>query len=315
MLKLELQRFGAPGLTSPIRTEAFQNLQLNAGIFLEDYDYSAITDATALKAALAAIVSAGGNTKLLGVTRGGGTFTVTREIRTPEVDGMRYPFKGADFVDSIEAYLSGTLLEVVPDNFKRLLGTGDSTADGKKTTITMHTAVDPDNDYISSLCWIGDLADGRVVLIDLKNAFNTADFSLTFTDKGEGTMTFEFHARQDEVLDYDEAPFKVVFFEPDSNMGDMTVTSTAGTNVGYTALATTNSLSAGEHYVYKVGNASAAPSIGYREQPDYTWTEWDGTNQINVGVSANGYKATVAVVNSGGRAIKSGTVTLAVKTA
>ena len=25
---------GAPGLTSPIRTEAFQNLQLNAGIFL-----------------------------------------------------------------------------------------------------------------------------------------------------------------------------------------------------------------------------------------------------------------------------------------
>lgn len=202
---------GAPGLTSPIRTEAFQNLQLNAGIFLVDYDYSSITDSTALKTAIKALLS--DHTKILGVTRGGGSFTVTRELRTPEVDGMRYPFKGADFVDSIDAYLSGTLLEVVPDNFKRLLGTGEATTSGKKTTITMHTAIDPDNDYIDKLAWVGDLADGRLVLIELDNAFNTADFSFTFTDKGEGTMTFEFHARQAEVLDYDYAPFRVVFFD------------------------------------------------------------------------------------------------------
>lgn len=202
---------GAPGLTSPIRTEAFQNLQLNAGIFLVNYDYSSITDSAALKTAIKALLS--DHTKILGVTRGGGSFTVTRELRTPEVDGMRYPFMGADFVDSIDAYLSGTLLEVVPDNFKRLLGTGEAATSGKKTTITMHTAIDPDNDYIEKLAWVGDLADGRLVLIELDNAFNTADFTLTFTDKGEGTMTFEFHARQAEVLDYDYAPFRVVFFD------------------------------------------------------------------------------------------------------
>lgn len=206
---------GAPGMTSPIRTEAFQNLQLNAGCFLVDFDYSSITDATALKAAIKTAIS--DLTKVLGVTRGGGTFTVTRELRTPEVDGMRYPFKGADFVDSVDAYLSGTLLEVVADNFKRLLGTGDATTSGKKTTITMHTAIDAENDYIDHLCWVGDLADGRAVLIELDNAFNTSDFSLTFTDKGEGTMTFEFHARQDEVTDYDNAPFRVVFFDLPSN--------------------------------------------------------------------------------------------------
>lgn len=203
---------GAPGLTSPIRSEAFQNLQLNAGIFLVDYDYSSITDATALKAALATLVS-GNSDKILGVTRGGGSFTVTREIRTPEVDGMRYPFKGADFVDSVDAYLSGTELEVVPNNFKRILGTGVSTTSGKKTTVKMRTAINSDTDYIESLVWIGDLADGKVVLIKLDNAFNTADFNLTFTDKGEGTMTFEFHARQADVLDYDYAPFEVVFFD------------------------------------------------------------------------------------------------------
>jgi len=200
----------APGLTSPIRTEAFQHLQLNAGIFLVNYDYSSITDATALKTAINTVKS--DQTKILGVTRGGGSFTVTRDIRTPDVDGMRYPFKGADFVDSVDAYLSGTLLEVVPENMKMLLGTGESATSGKKTTIRMHTAVE-DADYIDHLCWVGDLADGRLVLIELDNAFNTADFSLTFTDKGEGTMSFEFHARQEDVDDYDYAPFRVVYFD------------------------------------------------------------------------------------------------------
>lgn len=208
---------GAPGMTSPIRSEAFDNLQLNAGIFLIDFDYSSITDATALKTAIASAVS--GDTGILGVTRGGGTFTVTRETRTPEIDGMRYPFKGSDFVDSADAYLSGTLLEVNPDNFKRLLGSGDSTTSGKKTTITMRTAIDPETDYIDSLCWVGDISDGRLVLIELDNAFNTSDFSLTFADKGEGTMTFEFHARQSDVLDYDTAPFRVIFFDLPATSG------------------------------------------------------------------------------------------------
>lgn len=201
----------APGLTSPIRSEAFENLQLNAGAFLVDFDHSSITDATALKTAIAAALDT--PAKILGVTRGGGSFHVTREMRTPEVDGMRYPFKGADFVDSVDAYLSGTLLEVVPDNFKRLLGTGTATTSGKKTTITMRTAINTQTDYIDSLVWVGDLADGRAVMIELDNAFNTADFELTFTDKGEGTMTFEFHARQENVTDYDTAPFRVIFFD------------------------------------------------------------------------------------------------------
>jgi hypothetical protein len=201
---------GAAGLTSPIRADAFKNLQLNAGIFLVNYDYSNIADAAALKAAIATAIETPAN--ILGVTRGGGSFTVTRETRTPEVDGMRYPFKGADFVDSVDAYLSGTLLEVNADNFKRLLGTGDVASSGKKTTVTMHTAI-ADGDYISKLCWVGDIADGRAVLIELDNAINTSDFNLTFTDKGEGTMTFEFHARQANVSDYDNAPFRVVFFD------------------------------------------------------------------------------------------------------
>ena len=202
---------GAPGLTSPIRSEAFQKLQLNAGIFLEGFDHSSVTDAAGLKTAIAAAISSG--TNIFGVTRGGGTFIVTKERRTPEVDGLRYPFKGQDFIDSIDGYLSGTLLEVTPKNVERLMAQADVTTSGKKTTITMHTATDTSTDYLSKLAWVGDLADGQLVLIELDNAYNEADFSLTFADKNEGTMPFEFHARQSDVLDYDTAPFRVIFFD------------------------------------------------------------------------------------------------------
>ena len=301
----------APGHTTALRSETFQKLQLNAGIFLKDFDYSSITDATALKTAIVTAVQSG--TGLIGATRGGGTFTATREIRTPEIDGMRYGFKGSDFVDSADAYLSTTAVEITPENFAILLG-GEATVSGLKTTVKMKTELG-DDAYLNNLCWVGDLADGRYVLIKLDNAINTSDFTFTFTDKGEGTIAVEFHARQEHVDDYDYAPFEVVFFETTGTMGEITVTSAAGTSVGSTALTTTNTLASGESYVYKIGTSSTAPTAVYHETPDYTWTTWDGSSDLLVGTSANGKKATVAVINSNAKFVKSGTVTLAVKTA
>ena len=70
------------------------------------------------------------------------------------------------------------------------------------------------SDYLTNVCWIGDLADGKLVLICLNNTINEADITLTFTDKGEGVIPVEFHAKQGAVNDYDVAPFEVVYFSP-----------------------------------------------------------------------------------------------------
>lgn len=200
---------GAPGLTTALRSATFDKLQLNAGIFLKNFTYDSIADASALATAIASAITAG--TSLLGATRGGGTFNVSREMREPEIDGKRYRFKGGTFVDSQDPYLSTTLVETTPENFALALG-ATATTSGKKTTITGHTALQ-DSDYLTNLCWVGDLADGRLVLICLYNALNTADFAFTFTDKGEGTTAVEFHGVQDEVDDYDEPPYEVIFFD------------------------------------------------------------------------------------------------------
>lgn len=203
----------APGHTSAIRNETFENLQLNAGIILKDCDYSSIANAGALKTAIAAAVSgtSGALGTLVGATRGGGSFTVSREMRSPEVDGKRYGFVGDTFVDSVEAQLSTTLIEMTPENLVAAFGSATATTSGAKTTIKLGTAIDTD-DYLTNICWVGDLADGRYVLICVKNALNQADFTLTWTDKGEGTLPVEFHAKQADVNDYDYAPFEIVYF-------------------------------------------------------------------------------------------------------
>ena len=197
----------APGLTTGLRKETFKNLQLNAGIVLKNFSYESITDAAALKTAIATAKTAG--TDILGATRGGGNFVATRDIRTPEADGVRYGFVGDKFVDSVDARLSTTLIEITPGNLKLALGSADVTTSGQKTTIKLRTEI-KDEDYLENIVWVGNLADGSLVAIVLYNALNTADFNLTYTDKGEGTLTVEFHAHQEEVDDYDYAPFEII---------------------------------------------------------------------------------------------------------
>lgn len=211
MLKLNLQQFGAPGLTTGLRAETFENLQLNAGIMLANFSLSTVSSANALASAIAT-KKASPDGDFLGATRGGGNFVVTRDIREPDIDGRRYPFVGGKFVDSVDARLTTTLVEITPDNLVKALGNGEKSTSGSKTTIKMHTAIEED-DYLTNVVWIGDIADGRMVAIELTNALNTADFNLTYADKGEGTLAVEFHAHQSDVDDYDYAPYNIYYFD------------------------------------------------------------------------------------------------------
>lgn len=215
MLKLNLQFHAAPGHTSAIREDTFKNLQLNAGIIIKNFDYSGATNAANLKAAINDVILVTGSTAgtLIGATRGGGSFTVTRDIRQPEVDGRRYGFKGDSYVDSTEAQLSTTIIEMTPENLVDALCSATSTTVGKVTTIKLASTIDTD-DYLTNICWIGDISDGRYVLICLKNALNQADFTLTWTDKGEGELPVEFHAKQATVNDFDYAPFEILYISP-----------------------------------------------------------------------------------------------------
>ena len=187
-------------------------------IFIANAVYSSIANASTLKTAIQNLVAGtssalGASAKLLGATRGGGSFTVARELRQPDVDGRRYGFKGDTFVDSVDAQLSTTIVEMTLENFELAFGGYTATGTSPKQTLKMKTAI-ATTDYLTNICWIGDLADGKLVLICLLNTINEADITFTFTDKGEGTIPGEFHAKQSGVNDYDTAPFEIVYFTP-----------------------------------------------------------------------------------------------------
>ncbi|EKC64953.1 hypothetical protein OBE_04921 [human gut metagenome] len=199
-------------MTTGLRASTFENLQLNAGMFLANFDYSTATDAATLGALLKTEREKTSGSALIGATRGGGTFVCTPNTRSIEADGKREEWKGSSVNDGWTIKLTTTLLEINADNLKRSFGTADVTDTEKKHTIKIRTDI-KDADYIESLVWVGDTSKGYV-LIAIKNALNTAGATLTWTDKGEGTIPVEFTAHQDGLETDGYAPCEVIFFDP-----------------------------------------------------------------------------------------------------
>lgn len=199
-------------MTTGLRASTFENLQLNAGMFLANFDYSTATDAATLGALLKTEREKTSGSALIGATRGGGTFVCTPNKRSIEADGKREEWKGSSVNDGWTIKLTTTLLEINATNLKRSFGTADVTDTEKKHTIKIRTDI-KDADYINSLVWVGDTSKGYV-LIAIKNALNTAGATLTWTDKGEGTIPVEFTAHQDGLETDGYAPCEVIFFDP-----------------------------------------------------------------------------------------------------
>ena len=196
-------------MTTGLRPTSFEHLQLNAGIFLKNFDHSAARNAAELKELIAdAILREDG---VIGATRGGGTFQCKPETRQVEADGARYAYKGGVLNDRWVVKLTGTMLEITPGNFASALMGGEITRTGGTTVVRARTDI-READYIPKLCWIGDTSRG-FVLIELDNALNISGAAFTFTDKGEGLLPFEFQAHQADAIDGDHAPFRIIFFE------------------------------------------------------------------------------------------------------
>lgn len=193
-----------------LRPDTFKRIQLNAGAFLMNFDYSKATDAKTLRQAITEAIR-GEKTTVLSATRGGGKFTMTPSIRNIEADGKRMEFVGSTINDGYTAQITGTFLEFTEETFVALGGVITNTNTNTIKEIRFPTSFEEDM-YIPSLVWVGDMGDNGVLLIDLSNALNTSGVSFTFTDKGEGTMPFTFVAHAKDLDDSDYAPVKVLIY-------------------------------------------------------------------------------------------------------
>ena len=195
-------------MTTGLRKATWQNLQLNAGVFLKNFDFSGAETVTALKALISDAVN--DDDMVLGATVGGGSFSCKPMLRSIEADGLRTASKGSMVNDGWTVRMKGTMLEITPGSFAAAMGLAETETTGQTNTVRARLNV-ADSDFFDTLCWVGDTSRGYV-MIEMSNALNMTGAELTFADRSEGRIPFDFQAHM-ESPDDEYAPFRIVFLE------------------------------------------------------------------------------------------------------
>lgn len=133
------------------------------------------------------------NGTTVGLTRGGGQFTVEREYRVIEADGDLGPVKGRVRKIRSTPKLTLNALELTSTRLTKLYPALTVTADVMEAANNIATG-----DY-SEVKWIGKTKDGRDVIITLLNAINMDNIDLTMTDKEEIVASVTFTGTYDET--------------------------------------------------------------------------------------------------------------------
>ena len=181
-----------------IPSDAFQKLQINAGILTTDFTPST-----------GAIGAAG----QIGATTGGVSFSATPTYSDygEDIDNCPKNTKELKKLESWEATISGTFVNADTAIAKMLVGAADiGTPDTTKIT--------PRNDVLESdfeTIWlVGDYSDkngetnGGFIAIKLINALSTGGFQIQTADKAKGQFAFTFtgHYSMDAQ---DTPPFEI----------------------------------------------------------------------------------------------------------
>lgn len=174
---------------------AFQEIQLNAGVILSEFDPSTGTMDMA---------------NLLGATTGGVNFTAVPAFSDygEDIDNCPKNMKELKKLESWEIKMSGTYVTVNPNLVKSMIGV----ADVAKEKITPRNDV-LDTDF-TDLWFVGDYSDkngetnGGFVAVHMMNALSTAGFAIQTSDKAKGQFAFEYTAHY-SMADQTIVPFEV----------------------------------------------------------------------------------------------------------
>lgn len=132
----------------------------------------------------------------------------------------------------------------------------------------------------------------------------TTTFTIFACETGEWRATYE-AATEAEALAWLKAQF--VASALGSTLGELTVTSAAGTDSGDTAITVTPAKAAGNLYKYKVAAAAQPVTYGQNVQ---TWQAWDGSEAVT---ASSGQVITVVECGSDYRAVAAGNATVTAK--
>jgi hypothetical protein len=181
-----------------IPIDAFQKLQINAGILTTDFTPST------------GEVGADGQ---IGATTGGVTFTAMPTFTDfgEDIDNCPKNMKEFKRQDMVEAKMSGTFINADTKTAKLLCGAAD--IDASDTTKVVPRMDLKDSDF-TDIWLVGDYSDkngaknGGFIAIHLMNALSTGGFQLKTADKAKGQFAFEFTAHY-SLAEQDKVPYEI----------------------------------------------------------------------------------------------------------
>lgn len=179
-----------------IPVDTFQNIQLNAGILVDNFD------------PVTGVIG-----RLLGATTGGVSFNddIAYTDFGEDIDNCPKNMMELKKLDNHDVKMSGTFVTLSAQTAKMLVAVGD-------VDEMDDTHIIPRNDLLMTdfvqLWWIGDYSDQNTgdnagfVAIKLFNALNTGGFQIQSTDKGKGQFAFEFTGHY-SMSAQDTVPYEV----------------------------------------------------------------------------------------------------------
>lgn len=179
-----------------IPTGTFENLQMNAGILLDEF-----TPSTGVI----------GN--IIGATTGGINFTATPTYSDygEDIDNCPKNMKELKKLDSWEATLSGTFASVSASLAKTLIGAADADKSDATHIIPRNDILETD---FQDIWWVGDYSNlngdtnGGFCAVHLINALSTGGFQIQSTDKAKGQFAFSFTGHY-SMDDQSRVPFEI----------------------------------------------------------------------------------------------------------
>lgn len=178
-----------------IPEDAFEKLQMDAGVLLKDFDLTTGTYK---------------NEDIICATTGGINPSCVAEYSDFAEDVDNAPNNMMEFkhLDSWTCTLSTTGLDVSLESIKLALGAADI-VDNKKVVMRRKLK---DTDF-QDLYWAGNTMDGGGVVILLRNALSTGGFSLQTTKNGKGQVALEFTGHV-SIKDQETMPMEFYRLEP-----------------------------------------------------------------------------------------------------
>jgi hypothetical protein len=131
-------------------------------------------------------VSADNPGTLLGATKGGNVFELTRNLRIIEPDGAKGPVKGLRRLESVDAVITANLLEITAENLRRAIA-ADSYSSGT-TDVTDEAVGDGDGETTEFSLDHGDVVENSES-ITLEGVAQTRGTDYTM-DYDAGTIQF-----------------------------------------------------------------------------------------------------------------------------